>query len=65
MTDVHHATGLRAAGLMNLAREHWNLSVPALYEKAVRRGEAVIAADGPLVCRTGHTPADHRTTSSW
>ncbi len=54
MTDVHHATGLRAAGLMNLAREHWNLSVPALYEEAVRRGEAVIAADGPLVCRTGH-----------
>ncbi|MBA2558006.1 MAG: phosphoenolpyruvate carboxykinase (ATP), partial [Chloroflexi bacterium] len=33
-----------------------NLSVAALYEKAVQRGEGVIAADGPLVVRTGkHT----------
>ena len=31
-------------------------SVPALYEEAVRRREALISADGPLVCRTGqHT----------
>ncbi len=38
------------------ARVYWNLSAPALYEEAVRRGEAVIAAGGPLVCRTGqHT----------
>jgi phosphoenolpyruvate carboxykinase (ATP) len=35
---------------------HWNLSVAALYEEAVRRHEGVIAAEGPLVCRTGpHT----------
>src|SRR5215470_15117992 len=35
---------------------HWNLSTPALYEAAVRRQEGVIAADGPLACRTGqHT----------
>jgi len=48
--------GLKAAGLANLGPQHWNLSTPALYEEAVRRGEAVIAADGPLVCRTGqHT----------
>src|SRR4029453_799977 len=33
-----------------------NLASAALYEDAVRRGEGVIAADGPLVCRTGqHT----------
>ena len=38
------------------ARVLWNLSAAALYEEAVRRGEAQIAADGPLVCRTGrHT----------
>ncbi|MBM3769787.1 MAG: phosphoenolpyruvate carboxykinase (ATP) [Acidimicrobiia bacterium] len=38
------------------ARVFWNLSVPSLYEEAVRRGEGVIAVDGPLVCRTGqHT----------
>jgi phosphoenolpyruvate carboxykinase (ATP) len=37
-------------------RVQWNLSTPALYEEAVRRHEAVIAAEGPLACRTGlHT----------
>ncbi len=35
---------------------HRNLSVAALYEHAVRREEGVIAAEGPLVVRTGkHT----------
>jgi phosphoenolpyruvate carboxykinase (ATP) len=35
---------------------YWNMSVPALYEEAVRRREALIGADGALVCRTGqHT----------
>jgi phosphoenolpyruvate carboxykinase (ATP) len=38
------------------ARISWNLSEPALYEAAIRRNEGVIAAEGPLVCRTGaHT----------
>src|ERR1700760_2154136 len=37
-------------------RVRWNLSTAALYEEAVRRQEGLIAADGPLVCRTGqHT----------
>src|SRR5262245_56048947 len=37
-------------------RVRWNLSAAALYEEAVRRNEGVIAANGPLVCRTGqHT----------
>jgi phosphoenolpyruvate carboxykinase (ATP) len=37
-------------------RVRWNLSAAALYEEAVRRQEGLIAADGPLVCRTGqHT----------
>ena len=50
------ASGLELQGLMNLARVHWNLGVPALYEEAVRRREGLIAADGPIVCRTGqHT----------
>src|SRR5262245_10301402 len=37
-------------------RVHWNLPTAALYEEAVRRGEAVIAEAGPLACFTGqHT----------
>jgi phosphoenolpyruvate carboxykinase (ATP) len=51
-----HATGLEEHGIQNVARVHWNMSVPGLYEEAVRRREALIGADGPLVCRTGqHT----------
>ncbi len=38
------------------ARIFSNLSAPVLYEEAVRRQEGIIAAEGPLVCRTGqHT----------
>ena len=37
-------------------RVKWNLSAAALYEEAIRNQEGVIAAEGPLVCRTGqHT----------
>jgi len=36
------------------AQVHWNLSDAVLYEHAIRRQEGVLAADGPLVCRTGH-----------
>src|SRR5437762_12586761 len=37
-------------------RVKWNLSAAALYEEAVRKQEGLIAAEGPLVCRTGqHT----------
>jgi phosphoenolpyruvate carboxykinase (ATP) len=50
------AAGLELHGITNVARVYWNLGVPALYEEAVRRREALIAAEGPLVCRTGqHT----------
>jgi phosphoenolpyruvate carboxykinase (ATP) len=50
------AMGLEVHGITNVARVYWNLGVPALYEEAVRRREALISADGPLVCRTGqHT----------
>jgi phosphoenolpyruvate carboxykinase (ATP) len=38
------------------ARLRWNLSDAALYEEAVKRGEGLIAAGGPLACLTGqHT----------
>jgi phosphoenolpyruvate carboxykinase (ATP) len=60
MGQAHHqhqqVTGLERHGMTNVPRVYWNLSVPALYEEAVRRREGSMAADGPLVCRTGqHT----------
>jgi phosphoenolpyruvate carboxykinase (ATP) len=51
-----HASGLEGHGIRNVARVYWNLSVPALCEEAVRRREALLSINGPLVCRTGqHT----------
>src|SRR3984957_18724488 len=50
------AYGLEAQGFRNLKAAYFNLSAPALYEEAVRRGEGHVAANGPLVVRTGiHT----------
>ena len=48
--------GLDALGLKNLGNVYWNLSVPTLYEHAIRRGEGVLARGGPLCVMTGvHT----------
>jgi phosphoenolpyruvate carboxykinase (ATP) len=56
MGQSQHSKGLEEHGIQNVARVYWNQSVPALYEEAVRRREALMGADGPLVCRTGqHT----------
>jgi phosphoenolpyruvate carboxykinase (ATP) len=41
------------AGFPTVGARHWHLSAPALYEQAVQRREGVVAADGPLVVRTG------------
>jgi phosphoenolpyruvate carboxykinase (ATP) len=50
------------AGLSDLAKVHWNLGVPALYELVVGRGEAQISLDGALIVstgtRTGRSPQD-------
>jgi len=54
--QVERAHGLEALGIVRSGPVHWNLSPAALYEEALRRGEGVLAADGPLVCKTGqHT----------
>ena len=53
---VQDARELSAIGVPATARIQWNLSVPQLYEAALARGEASLAAEGPLVARTGaHT----------
>jgi phosphoenolpyruvate carboxykinase (ATP) len=54
--QVERAHGLEALGMVGTGRVHWNLSPAALYEEALRRGEGMLAAEGPLVARTGaHT----------
>jgi phosphoenolpyruvate carboxykinase (ATP) len=54
--QVERPHGLEALGIVRSGPVHWNLSVPALYEHAVARDEGSLAADGPIVCRTGqHT----------
>ena len=47
---------LDESGIRTSRPIHWNLGTAALYEHAIRRQEGELAADGPLVCRTGaHT----------
>src|SRR3954470_13438461 len=54
-TEVDRARGLEREGIQT-DRVRWNLAAAVLYEEAVRRREGMIAAEGPLVCRTGqHT----------
>jgi len=53
--EVARGRGLEREGI-ETDRVKWNLSDASLYEEAVRRQEGVVAAHGPLVCRTGqHT----------
>ena len=54
--QIERACGLEALGIVRSGRVHWNLGPAGLYEEAIRRGEGILAAEGPLVCRTGqHT----------
>ena len=46
-TEVERGRGLERDGIKT-DNARWNLSAAALYEEAVRRGEGLIAADGPL-----------------
>ena len=55
-----HETGVRNSsigsesfGLKDLEAIYWNQSEAALYEYAIGRGEACLAAGGPLVAETG------------
>jgi phosphoenolpyruvate carboxykinase (ATP) len=53
VSGVASSYGLDSQGLGNLAAQYWNLSVPVLYEHAVRRREGLVAAGGAFVARTG------------
>src|SRR4030095_3917996 len=54
-TGAERVRRLEAAGIAS-EHAHWNLGVAALYEHALARHEGLLAAEGPLVCRTGsHT----------
>lgn len=56
MASTQGTSGLDAHGISTTGSVHWNLTPAVLYEQALQRGEGVIAAEGPLVCRTGqHT----------
>ena len=56
MTDRVPKRGLDAQGIATGAEIFWNLTTAPLVEHAVRRGEGLLARDGPLVVRTGkHT----------
>src|SRR5690349_18140151 len=56
VTDRVPRSGLDAQGMMTGAEIFWNLTTAPLVEHAVRRGEGLLAKDGPLVARTGkHT----------
>jgi phosphoenolpyruvate carboxykinase (ATP) len=48
--------GLDKLGISGARTVYWNLPPARLIEHAIQRGEAQLAAEGPLVCRTGqHT----------
>ena len=56
MTDRVPHSGLDAQGIATGAEIFWNLTTAPLVEHSVRRGEGLLAKDGPLVVRTGkHT----------
>jgi len=56
VSGISSSFGLDQHGLRNLGTVHWNLSVPLLYEHAVRRREGVLGAGGSFVANTGiHT----------
>ena len=56
MADRVPAFSLGSMGIETGAELHWNLTTAPLIEHAVRRGEGVLAKDGPLVVATGkHT----------
>lgn len=56
MVQLRSRHGLEEDGIDNPEAIYWNLTIPSLYEQAVRRREGLIAQNGPIVFHTGrHT----------
>lgn len=56
MSTTHAGPGFALPGIRTTKPVHVNRPAAVLYEHAIRRNEGQVAADGPLVCRTGaHT----------
>ena len=53
MSTQETTYGLERQGITEPGAVHYNLSVPVLYEHALRRGEGVVAHEGPFVVNTG------------
>ena len=53
MSTKEQTYGLERQGVLYPGAVHHNLSVPALYEHALRRGEGIVAQEGPFVVNTG------------
>ena len=45
--------GLENHGFAELSRIYWNLSTPALYERAIANREGMVVHNGPIAVRTG------------
>jgi phosphoenolpyruvate carboxykinase (ATP) len=62
MTSTADTASLSRHGLRHTGQAFWNLVPAALLEEAVRRGEGIVAAGGPLVVvtkpHTGRSPND-------
>ena len=64
MTDRVPHRGLDAQRIATSAEIFWNLEPSPLVEHAVRRGEGLLAKDGPMVVRTGkHTGRSAKESS--
>ena len=61
-TAMKSCFGLDRQGMRHIGAEHWNLSMPVLYEHAVRRCEGEVVAGGSFSVNTGaftgRTPRD-------
>jgi len=61
-TLMEKSKSLENLGIKIQGNVHWNLSVPVLYEEAIRRNEGITSCFGPIVINTapftGRTPRD-------